>query len=109
MCILQYFVYLVLVDIIFFSLITQDNRIKTSACIHRISLATFVIIVNSQDRRAKTGQPRGDSPWQDCDNKTTRTTIAEKREQFTQNSQDSDTRTVPGQYQDCAARTIQPG
>ncbi len=36
-------VYLVLIVIIFFRLINHNNRIKTSACIHHISLATFAI------------------------------------------------------------------
>ncbi len=44
---LQYFVYLVL-TIIFFRLINHNNRRKTSACIHHISLATFAIVTNRQ-------------------------------------------------------------
>ncbi len=47
---LQYFVCLVLIVIIFFRLIIHRTRIKTSACIHHKSLATFGIVVHNANK-----------------------------------------------------------
>jgi hypothetical protein len=43
---IQYLVYLVLTVINLFRLIIHNNKIKTSACIPHISLATFMIVAN---------------------------------------------------------------
>jgi hypothetical protein len=45
----QYLVFLVLIVIIYLRLISLDNRIKISLCIHHMSLATLEIVVNSDN------------------------------------------------------------
>ncbi len=51
-----------LIVIVFFRLINHNNRINTSTCIHRIFLATFAIVTNTNAIRAQVKDKESEYP-----------------------------------------------